>query len=300
MDRHLEMTIFIVKFQVMKITAIFCLAICCASALILNAQDNQVFQSDKLVKKWETPNSFKVPESVCYDPGTNILYVSNINGKPTEKDGNGFLTRMSPDGTILKQVWVTGLNAPKGMGIYNGKLYVTDIDRVVEIDIAAGKISQVYKFSGAKFLNDIAIDSRGAVYVSDMSSSRIFKISGGESEVWLDDTLITNPNGLYTESGYLVIGCKKIVKAGLTSRKMTEWLGGTGSIDGLEAIGDGRYLFSDWQGSVYLIDSDKRVEKILDTSPAGINAADIEYIPSRKLLLVPTFNDNRVVAYELK
>jgi hypothetical protein len=31
-----------------------------------------------------------------------------------------------------------------------------------------------------------------------------------------------------------------------------------------------------------------------------VNAADIEYIPSLKLLLVPTFNDNRVMAYEVK
>ena len=81
---------------------------------------------------------------------------------------------------------------------------------------------------------------------------------------------------------------------------MIEWLEETGGIDGLEGVGDGRYLFSDWSGNVYLVGKDKKIEKIMDTTPAGINAADIEFIPEKKLLLVPTFGDNRIMAYELK
>ena len=98
----------------------------------------------------------------------------------------------------------------------------------------------------------------------------------------------------------MLIGCKKIVRADIRDKTFYEWLGDTGGIDGLKGTGDGRYLFSDWQGSVYLVSKDKTIEKILDTSGAGINAADIEYIPAMKLLLVPTFNDNRVMAYKLK
>jgi DNA-binding beta-propeller fold protein YncE len=266
----------------------------------IQSQDAQIFQSDKLTRKWETPQTLKVPESVCYDPEGNIFYVSNVNGKPTEKDGNGFISKINPDGTMNMLNWATGLSAPKGMGIYKSKLYVTDIDRVAEIDMATGKIVNLYKFPYAKFLNDIAIDNRGAVYISDMMSTRIYRIYEGKSETWLDDTTLTNPNGLFAESGHLVIGCNKIVKVGYTSKSITVWLGGTGSIDGLEAVGDGRYLFSDWNGNIYLAGTDKKVDKILDTTPAGINAADIEYIPSKKLLLVPTFNDNRIMAYELK
>jgi DNA-binding beta-propeller fold protein YncE len=264
------------------------------------SQDNISFQGDKLIKKWETAPVFKVPESVCFDPGSHILYVSNINGKPTEKDGNGYIALLSPDGTVTKGRSITGLHAPKGMGIYEQMLYVTDIDRVAAIDLKSLLIVRFYDFPEAKFLNDIAIDQKGAVYISDMMSSRIYRIYGEKTETWLDDMIIANPNGLFIEDDNLLIGCGKIVKASLADKKLSVLVDDTGSIDGLEGTGDGRYLFSDWQGNVYLTGTDKKIEKILDTSAAGINAADIEYIPTMKLLFVPTFNDNRVMAYELK
>lgn len=263
------------------------------------AQDDKIFHSDKLVKKWETPPELMVPESVCFDSAAMVLFVSNINGKPTDKDGNGFISKLSPDGKILELRWVTGLNAPKGMGIYKRKLFVTDIDRVAEIDLESMKILRFYEFPEAKFLNDIAIDHNGTVYISDMMATRIYRIYESISEIWLDDTTLTYPNGLFIEGKQLLIGCNKIIRAGISDKKITVWLDNTGSIDGLEGTGEGRYLFSDWQGNVFLAGTDKRIEKILDTSLAGINAADIEFIPSMKLLLIPTFNDNRVMAYEL-
>jgi sugar lactone lactonase YvrE len=264
------------------------------------SQNIATFQGDKLIKKWETAPVFKVPESVCFDPESRILYVSNIDGKPTEKDGNGYIAMLSPDGTLTKGRSITGFNAPKGMGIYKGTLYVTDIDRVAVIDLKSFSIVRFYDFPEAKFLNDIAVDQKGSVYISDMMSSRIYRIYDGKAEVWLDNEMIANPNGLFVEDDQLLIGCGKIVKASLADKKMTILVDDTGSIDGLEGTGDGRYLFSDWQGNVYLTGTDKKIEKLLDTSAAGINAADIEYIPSMHLLLVPTFNDNRVMAYELK
>lgn len=263
------------------------------------AQEKQVFQSEKLIKLWETAQTLQVPESVCHDPVNNILYVANVNGKPTDKDDNGFISKLSPEGKIIELKWVTGLNAPKGMGIYQGKLYVTDIDRVAAIDISSGKILKFFDFPEAQFLNDIDIDSKGNVYISDMMSARVYRISEEKMEIWLDDEMLSGPNGLFIEGNELLIGCKKIVRANLSTGKFSVWVDDTGGIDGLEAVGDGRYVFSDWQGNVYLVSKDKSIEKILDTTPAGINAADIEFIPSKMLLLVPTFSDNRVMAYKL-
>lgn len=284
----------------MKKSILFSVIIPCFFTLIAIAQDVKIFQSDKLIKKWETPPELMVPESVCIDPAGNVLYVANINGKPTEKDGNGFISKLSPEGNILELKWVTGLDAPKGMGVYKGKLFVTDISRIAEIEIKSAKIVRFYDFPEAKFLNDIAIDQEGAVYISDMMSTRIYRIYDGKSEIWLDDEILTSPNGLFVEGNQLLIGCNKIVRAGIEDKKITVWLDNTGSIDGLKGTGDGCFLFSDWQGSVYLVGTDKKIEKILDTSAAGNNAADIEYIPALKVLLVPTFNDNRVMSYELK
>ena len=285
----------------MKKTMLFSAIILCLYTNSGIAQDVKIFQSNKLVKKWETLPSYEVPESVCFDPVSRLLFVSNIGGKPTDKDGNGFIARLTLDGSVNKMPWFGGgLNAPKGMGIYENTLFVADIDRVAAFDMQNMTNIKFYDFPEAKFLNDIAIDQQGAVYISDMKSTRIYRIYEDKTEIWLDDPILTGPNGLYVEENQLLIGCNKIVSVGLEDKKVTVWLDNTGNIDGLEGAGDGRYLFSDWQGSVYLVGTDKKIEKILDSSAAGINAADIEYIPSLKLLLVPTFNDNRVMAYELK
>lgn len=264
------------------------------------SQDPKIFQSDKLSKKWETKTVFQVPESACFDTERNVLYVSNINGKSSEKDGNGYISKCSLSGEILKQKWIIGLNAPKGMGVYKNLLYVADIDRVAEIDIIAGKINRFLETDGAKFLNDIAIDEKGNVYVSDMMGNKIYRISESKISMWLDDALLSSPNGLFVEGKNLLIGCGKIVKAELVSPKPAVMIDKTGNIDGLKGTGDGRYLFSDWKGNVFMTGIDLKFEKILDMTLAGMNAADIEYIPSKKLLLVPTFSDNRVIAFELK
>jgi hypothetical protein len=264
------------------------------------SQKEEAFQSDLLTKKWVTPRDFDVPESVCFDATRNVFYVSNIGGNPSKKDNNGFISKCSPDGKILTLKWVTGFNAPKGMGIFNNKLFVADIDRVAEIDIEKGTLVKFHNIPGARFLNDIAVDSQGNIYISDTEGLKIYKIGPGGIELWLDDKILTAANGLFVEGNTLLIGCNKIVKADIPTRKIEVWLDNTGNIDGLEGMGDGRYLFSDWKGSIYIVGKDKKIEKILDTSKQQIMAADINYIPSKKLLFVPTFFDNRVFAYKLK
>src|SRR5215470_2720317 len=80
-------------------------------------------------KLWETDTVLKVPESVLYDGENKVLYVSNIDGKePWGKDGKGSIAKIGLDGKIVAVDWVTGLDAPKGLGIYKGKLYAADID----------------------------------------------------------------------------------------------------------------------------------------------------------------------------
>ena len=109
----------------------------------------------KIKKLWETPANFKNPESVAFAPNQNVLFVSNVNGKPDQKDQNGFISKVSPsNGSIIELNWVTGLNAPKGIAISNdgSKLYVSDITDLVEIDIASGKIIKRFNVPGSSFL----------------------------------------------------------------------------------------------------------------------------------------------------
>jgi sugar lactone lactonase YvrE len=185
------------------------------------------------------------------------------------------------------------------MGIVGSILYVTDIDRVAQIDLTSGEIKKFYEVPMASFLNDIAVDKSGNVYVSDMMDTKIYRISADTIGLWLDDQVLTSPNGLFVQDDQLLIGCQKIVKAGLGDGKIQEWVRETGGIDGLEGTGDGSYLFSDWQGNVYLLNNEQKIEKLIDLNTEQKNAADIEFNPVDNILYVPTFGANTVIAYKL-
>ena len=94
-----------------------------------------------LTQLWETSADLTTCESILYDDASGTIYVANIEGDAAEKDGKGSISIISKEGEITDADWVSGLNAPKGMGIMDGKLYVTDIDEVVEIDIEGASIS---------------------------------------------------------------------------------------------------------------------------------------------------------------
>ena len=256
--------------------------------------------SPKATHLWDTPEGLITPESVHYDSVRNVIYVANINGKPTEKDGNGFISKLTPDGRIETLQWVSGLNAPKGMGIVDGRLFVTDIDQVVAIDIDGGRIARRYPVKDAVFLNDIAIAPDKSVYISDMSTRKIHRIRGDSLETWLEMDA-PSPNGLFVEGGYLLVGTQgNLYRVSLVEKTGVKYIEGTGSIDGLAPDGRGGYVISDWSGLTQIIYPDKVAVVLLDTGADGINAADIDYIPSMRLLLIPTFFDNRVRAYRIE
>lgn len=268
------------------------------TATEIAAQDSK--DQVSLKKIWESPDLLTTCESVCYDAIDHFLYVSCINGNPTDKDGNGFISRLSLTGEITTLNWITGLNAPKGMGIFMRKLYVTDIDRIVEIDIDKASIVKEYPVKDAKFLNDITIDKEGNVYISDMGTGKIHRLFKGVVETWLENKNIFSPNGLFYEDGEILIGTKQGIFSTLIEDKRTwQIVKNTGGIDGLEADGHGSYLISDWMGKIQLVNSNKENVLLINTTDLMINAADIEYVPATKTLYVPTFSDNRVMAYEL-
>jgi len=259
-------------------------------------------ENNKLIKVWETPPVLITSESVCYDSDRNILYVSCINGNPVDKDNSGFIAKVDLQGNVIDDKWVTGLDAPKGMGIYKGKLYVTDIDNVVEIDIPTGKITKKYTVDGAKFLNDIAIGPQGSVYISDMATNKIIVIGKDKvAETFVDAKAIKNPNGLLIEGEKLLVGTDDgIYRIRLDNGRHLRIISIEGGIDGLKSDGEGNYIISDWKGKVQLVNPDNKPVILFDTSDLGINAADLEYIPSEKLLLIPTFGDNRVSAFRFE
>lgn len=257
----------------------------------------------KLSKEWESERNFKVPESVIYNSSLEKIYVSNINGKSGKKDGNGFISILNLKGKIEKLQWITELDAPKGMAINQNKLFVADIDHLVEIDIKKGLIIKKYSAPNASFLNDVAIDKKGNIYISDTGNDTIYKMSEGKVTVWLKGSDIKRPNGIYIEKEILYLGncgdgCLKAISIKDKKIRILARIGR--SIDGLVPDGEGNFIISDWKGRTALIYQSDFLIDLLDTTKVKINSADIEYIVKKKLLIIPTFFDNRVISYRLK
>ena len=254
-------------------------------------------QQVTLEQAWATENTLETPESVYYHEGEDVLYVSNIVGEATKKDGKGYISKVSLDGKIINKEWVSGIDAPKGMAVMDGTLYVTNIDELVAIDIKSGKITKRYPVKGAKFLNDPVV-ANNKVLFTDMDDNKIYALQDGKVSVWKEGGM-EKPNGLAYNNGNVLLASNKlmVVKENGENEVLAE---GIGFGDGIGVVDDNSYLVSNWQGEVYYVEKGKEKVKLLDTKDQNINSADITYIKDKNLLLVPTFNDNRVVAYKLK
>lgn len=246
---------------------------------------------------WETEASLPTNESVLFDEATGTIYVSNIGGMdPQAKDGKGSIAIIDKDGKIVNPAWITGLNSPKGMAISNGKLYVTDIDELVEIDIASAKVSNKWKVEGAEFLNDVAAHN-GTVYFTDMNKGKVHSYANG--------AITTVSEGHTTINGIAVAGDGTIY--GLDGSGLKMWHSdGTSMVvnanvtggDGLVILGDGNFVASRWQGEIWFASADGET-MMLDTKAAESNTADIGYNAAEKVIYVPTFFKNKVAAYKL-
>lgn len=258
--------------------------------ITLNAQ--------QLQKIWETSEGLKTPESVLYNEQLDVIYVANINDNPAEKDGNGFISILNPNGEIINPEWIKKLNAPKGMAIFNGKLYVADIDQLVEIDIEKGKISKRYEAPGAVFLNDITACLNGMIFVSDTRTAKIHVLHQGEFKIWMEGKPFKSPNGLLAEKGKLYVGDENIYEVDILTQKVELLIENTGGVDGLIKNNEGEFVFSNWPGRIYIFRNGESI-KLLDSTDQSINTADIGFVPKFNLVLVPTFFNNRVVAYKI-
>jgi sugar lactone lactonase YvrE len=300
---------------------------------ILNNNQVQAQQQEqiKINKVWETLPVLKTPESVIYVPKYDILFVSNIDGKPDQKDQKGFISKVSlSNGSITELNWLTGLDAPKGMAIYNNsKLYVSDITDLVEIELGNGKITNRYNAPGSKFLNDVAVDNQGNIYVSDTGTNSIYILdrnlmnnnnnnnNSTSLQIWLQSPKLDAPNGLYfnDKNNKLIVtsngadpekpgGSIKVVN--LQNRTITN-LGKEGStspigiLDGIEldaTTGKHYYVTDNPAGKVYIINADGTgYGTLIDLGKQG--SADLAFVLGQNMIIIPIMQDNNLVAYKL-
>lgn len=261
-----------------------------------STENVDVVKTPSLTLLGETDESLITNESVLYDSETGTIYVSNIDGNPLEKDGSGYISIIDKDGTVITKEWVNGIDAPKGMGISNGKLYVTNIDELVEIDIATASITERFPVDGAGFLNDVDT-YQGRVYFTDMNTGKIHLLNDGEISTVSEGHESINGIAIDKEGtiyGLDATGLKMWNEDGSTSLINSEVTGG----DGLVILGDGNFIASRWMGEIWFVSADNQT-LLLDTKAEESNTADIGFIPEDNVVLVPTFFKNKVAAYQL-
>jgi hypothetical protein len=258
---------------------------------------------------------FATPESVLHDTTADLYLVSNIHGSPFGVDDNGFISQVSPDGSVAALKWIDGasddvtLNAPKGMGIAGGVLYVADIDHVRMFDAATGAPAGAVKVEGATFLNDIATGPDGAVYVSDSGfgegfapsgTDAIYAIAEGAASVVAKGEALGHPNGLLvTGDGLTVVtfGSGEVYTVSVGTERSAGVKPEKGSLDGVVALEGGDLLISSWAAeAVYRGPATGPFTAIATGLPAP---ADIGWDSKRKHLLVPLFKTNGVQIHRL-
>jgi hypothetical protein len=269
-----------------------------ALILLLPLASGAQANTHTLEKLWETDTVIAVPESVLPDARHSLLYVSLIDGGGWDADGKGGVGKLSLDGKQFDGNWISGLNAPKGLGRFGNRLYVADIGNVVVIDIAKGAIVKKIAIAGATGLNDVTVDASGVVYVSDSKAGKVYRIEKDVPQLYMDD--LPGANGLKaTKSGLYILARKAVLFADANKQLKTITTLPNGG-DGVEEVGNGDLIVSEWLGIVYYVYADGRKEVLLDTHEQKKNTADIHYDIAAHILYVPGFNARTVAAYRLK
>ncbi len=264
----------------------------------LSSPLKNIIQANKgLTQQWEAPVKLQMPESVCYDKANDVLYVSNF--------GAGSISKVSLSGEVIEQKWVTGLARPTGLALFEDKLYAADRQGLVEVDTGTAKIIRKYPIADVGFPNDVAIHPSGDIYISDSQKNVIFRFKDGAIEAWLESDEILDPNGLCAEKERLIVGtsrdgCFKSVSYADKSIQTVLRLGAGAIMDGVKPYGQGQFLMGDWTGRLFLVEESGESVELLNTQEAAINIADFEYIPEKKLLVIPTLAGNEVIAYSLE
>ena len=269
---------------------------------------------------------FNTPESVKYDADLDVYFVSNINGNPSNKDGNGYIARVKPDSagsSFVVDTFARGgqrgvtLHAPKGMAIIGDTLWVADIDAVRGFNRRTGAPTRSVNLASmqATFLNDVAAGSGGEVYITDTGirfaadgsmgrpgKQRIFRFRGSEAAtVPIESDSLGNPNGIAwdrTRNTFIVapFGAQSLMTWSAGDSATRSLASGPGQFDGVEVLDDGRILVSSWADSSVHVVADNRMRKLI----TGVAApADIGYDSRRNRVLVPLFNGNTVEVWSI-
>lgn len=263
---------------------------------------------------------FMTPECAYWDAGTMSWYVSSINGTSGMRDGNGFITRISADLQTVDHDWATGLDSPFGMRAVNGKLYVADIDQIVEIDLANPTLRtrQTVAVATGGFLNDIAAaaGTPPVIYASETVANRVWSWSpgGAAPRINVTNTAFKNANGLLVDGARLMqAGLGDFMDqtdmaniwaitpgTGVAMGTATAFGSVVGRFDGIEKDGSTLLLSDFAKRSVIRVDATTgaALGTVRDLTQDGfMTAADFGFDPVTRRIAVPDLRGNKVAFF---
>ena len=254
------------------------------------------------------------PESAKYDKELDVWYISNVNGDPTAKDGNGYISRLHGDGTMDSLKFITSgvngvkLDGPKGIALQEDTLWVADIHTVRGFNRRTGIPVANIQLKGSKFLNDVAVGPDG-IYITDTGieagaggikhtgPDRIYRIGPDRSAgVALENDSLAGPNGITWHGArrqFIVVPfAGTVIRAWTPGSKVTVPLGVTkGQLDGVEVLDSARLLITSWADSTLDIFENGTATPIARDLPSP---ADLGLDTKRNRVAIPLLMENRV------
>lgn len=253
-------------------------------------------QAPRLEQLW-VQEGFSQPEGAALGPD-GTYFISNVGGHPLEKDGDGFISKVDTDGTILMMRWAEELHAPKGMVVHEDVLYVSDIDRVVTFDALNGTRLGEVPVEGAVFLNDATVWN-DRVIVSDSGTAKLHFIGPDKAEEFGASADWDGANGVLGDEDRLLLAT---MTAGhlieITSDKRERKIAsGMINADGIGLVPGGGYLVSGWKGQIHFASEDGEVVTLLDSEADGIGQNDLSVFGD--VVIVPNMQPGTVTAWKV-
>lgn len=250
----------------------------------------------RLEQLW-VAEGFEAPEGAALAPD-GTYFISNVVGEGSARDGNGYISKVGADGTVLMQRWAEGLDGPKGMTVLGDTLYVADNDRVATFDALNGTPGETIMIDGAQFLNDMTVWN-GEVLVSDSGSGSIYRLTPEGPQLFGASTDWAGINGLLGDGDRLLITTMtEGYLIDLRSADSEEILArGMKDADGVGLVPGGGYLVSSWPGQIHYVSEDGQVTTLLDTQAGGILQNDLSVFGD--VVIVPNWMPGTVTAWRV-
>ena len=267
-----------------------------------------IAHAQSLSETWRA-SGFVMPESVSYDPGTNALYVSNINSPDMSPNGQGYITQLGLDGSVMKEKFAEGLNAPKGTFVAGNTLYVAGVEEVVEIDLTSAQVTTRHAVPGATFVNDVAVAEDGTIYATETMQGAIYTIADGTASQFVADPALAGANGILIDGNRLLIATLGDISGGfenlkpsnikavdIATKAITDFGSAepVGTLDGIEPVEGGVLVTDNGGGRLVKVAEDGTATEIGQT---GAGSADFEFVADQNLVIIPLLNTSEVVGF---